>query len=183
MSRRNSRRRGRPGRGPRHDRAAHRPAATREDRAAIAAIYNAALAERASTFESARTPEDIDGWLGKRHPVLVAEEDGRVIAYAATGAYSPRECYAGVADFSIYVAPEARGRDLGRHVMEALLREAESAGFHKLTSRVFATNMRSRALLKRLGFREVGVHEKHAPLDGVWHDVVVVEKLLLANVR
>ncbi|MBZ4334726.1 GNAT family N-acetyltransferase [Corallococcus sp. AS-1-12] len=61
--------------------------------------------------------------------------------------------------------------------------EAEGAGFHKLTSRVFATNVRSRALLKRLGFREVGVHEKHAPLDGVWHDVVVVEKLLLANVR
>ncbi|MBZ4375123.1 hypothetical protein NR800_27315 [Corallococcus interemptor] len=61
--------------------------------------------------------------------------------------------------------------------------EAEGAGFHKLTSRVFATNVLSRALLKRLGFREVGVHEKHAPLDGVWHDVVVVEKLLLANVR
>ncbi|MHA7634908.1 arsinothricin resistance N-acetyltransferase ArsN1 family A [Corallococcus sp. M7] len=159
-------------------------AATREDRAAIAAIYNAALAERASTFETRpRTPEDIDGWLGKRYPVLVAEEAGRVIAYASTGAYSPRECYAGIADFSVYVAPEARGRDVGRHVMEALLREAEAAGFHKLTSRVFATNLRSRALLKRLGFREVGVHEKHAPLDGVWHDIVVVERVLHANVR
>lgn len=158
--------------------------ATREDRAAIAAIYNAAIAERASTFETRpRTPEDIDAWLGKRHPVLVAEEDGRVIAYAATGAYSPRECYAGVADFSIYVAPEARGRNVGQHVLQALLKEAEAAGFHKLTSRVFAANVRSRALLGRLGFREVGVHEKHAPLEGVWHDVVVVEKLLLANVR
>jgi phosphinothricin acetyltransferase len=164
-------------------RPAIRPA-TREDRAAIAAIYNAALAERASTFETRpRTPEDIDAWLGKRHPVLVAEEDGHVIAYASTGAYSPRECYAGIADFSVYVAPEARGRDVGRLVMEALLREAEAAGFYKLTSRVFATNVRSRALLKRLGFREVGVHEKHAPLDGVWHDVVVVERLLTANMR
>ncbi|NOK16675.1 arsinothricin resistance N-acetyltransferase ArsN1 family A [Corallococcus carmarthensis] len=159
-------------------------AATREDRSAIAAIYNAALAERASTFETRpRTPEDIDAWLGKRHPVLVAEENGSVIAYASTSAYSPRECYAGIADFSIYVAPRARGRDVGRHLMEVLLKEAEAAGFHKLTSRVFATNVRSRALLGRLGFREVGVHEKHASLDGVWHDVVVVEKLLLANVR
>jgi L-amino acid N-acyltransferase YncA len=158
--------------------------ATREDREAIAAIYNAALAERASTFETRpRTPEDIDAWLGKRHPVLVAEEAGRVLAYATTGAYSPRECYAGVADFSIYVAPEARGRGVARPLLQALLREAEAAGFHKLTSRVFATNARSRALLKGLGFREVGVHEKHAPLDGVWHDVVVVERLLLANVR
>ncbi|WP_208726743.1 arsinothricin resistance N-acetyltransferase ArsN1 family A [Corallococcus terminator] len=158
--------------------------ATREDREAIAAIYNAALAERASTFETRpRTLEDIDAWLGQRHPVLVAEEASRVIAYASTSPYSPRECYAGIADFSIYVAPEARGRNVGQHVLQALLEAAEAAGFHKLTSRVFATNVRSRALLGRLGFREVGVHEKHAPLDGVWHDIVVVEKLLPTNVR
>jgi phosphinothricin acetyltransferase len=67
--------------------------------------------------------------------------------------------------------------------MRALLKEAEAAGFHKLTSRVFATNTRSLALLASLGFRQVGLHEKHAPLDGVWHDVLVVEKLLPANIR
>ena len=67
--------------------------------------------------------------------------------------------------------------------MLTLLAEAEAAGFHKLTSRVLAINTSSRALLTSLGFREVGLHEKHAPLDGVWHDVVVVERLLPANLR
>jgi L-amino acid N-acyltransferase YncA len=62
--------------------------------------------------------------------------------------------------------------------MRALLEVARSAGFHKLTSRVFATNTTSRAMLAKLGFREVGLHQKHARLDGVWHDIVVVERLL-----
>lgn len=160
-----------------------RPAA-REDRAAIAAIYNAGIAERSATFETRpRTPEDISRWLGGRHPVMVVEEEGRVIAFASSGAYSPRECYAGVADFSIYVAPEARGRGAGRLAIQSLLVAVEAAGFHKLTSRVFATNTRSRVMLASLGFREVGLHEKHAPLDGVWQDIVVVEKLLPANLR
>jgi len=158
--------------------------ATREDCAAIAAIYNAGIAERAFTFETRpRTPEDVAGWLGGRHPVMVVEEAGRVIAFASSSAYSARACYAGVADFSIYVAPDARGRGAGRLAIQSLLRACEAAGFHKLTSRVFALNTRSRAMLASLGFREVGVHEKHAPLDGVWHDIVVVEKLLPSNLR
>jgi len=159
-------------------------AATQEDGAAIAAIYNAGIAERVATFETRpRTPEDIGAWLGGRHPVMVVEDAGHVVAFASSSAYSSRECYAGVADFSIYVAPEARGRGAGRLAIQALLDAAEAAGFHKLTSRVFATNTRSRAMLASLGFREVGLHEKHAPLDGVWHDIVIVEKLLPANLR
>jgi L-amino acid N-acyltransferase YncA len=158
--------------------------ATPTDCAAIAGIYNAGLSERAFTFETRpRSPEDIAPWLGGRHPVVVVEEAGRVIAFASSSAYSPRDCYAGVADFSVYVAPEARGRGGGRLALRALLAEAQASGFHKLTSRVFATNTVSRALLGSLGFREVGVHEKHAPLDGVWHDVVVVERLLPAHLR
>ncbi len=158
--------------------------AVREDCAAITAIYNAGIAERVATFETRpRTPEDISGWLGGRHPVMVVEDSGRVVAFAASSAYSPRACYSGVADFSIYVAPEARGQGAGRLAIQALLEACEAAGFHKLTSRVFATNTRSRAMLARLGSREVGLHEKHAPLDGVWQDIVVVEKLLPSNIR
>jgi L-amino acid N-acyltransferase YncA len=156
--------------------------ATPADREAIARIYNAGISERAYTFETRpRTPEDISTWLGGRYPVVVLEEAGEVVAFASTGAYSPRECYAGVADFSVYVAPEARGRGAGSTAMRALLAAAEAAGFHKLTSRVFATNTTSREMLAKLGFREVGLHEKHARLDGVWHDIVVVERLLARN--
>ena len=156
--------------------------ATLADCETIARIYNAGISERAYTFETQpRRPEDIAGWLGDRFPVVVVEEAERVVAFASTGAYSARACYAGVADFSVYVAPEARGRGAGRTAVRALLAAAEDASFHKLTSRVFATNTTSRAMLAKLGFREVGVHEKHARLDGVWHDIVVMERLLPAN--
>ena len=156
--------------------------ATLADCEAIARIYNAGIAERAYTFETRpRTPEDISKWLGGRYPVVVTEEAGVVVAFASTGAYSPRECYAGVADFSVYVAPEARGRGAGSTAVRALLEAAEAAGFYKLTSRVLAPNGSSREMLAKLGFREVGLHEQHARLEGVWYDVVVVERLLVAN--
>ena len=101
-----------------------------------------------------------------------------MIAFASTSTYRPRECYAGVAEFSVYVAPAARGQGAGRLALQALLSAAEQAGFWKLVSRVFLENPASRALLRGLGFREVGVYEKHGKLDGVWRDVVIVERLL-----
>jgi phosphinothricin acetyltransferase len=79
------------------------------------------------------------------------------------------------------VAREQRGHGLGRLAMQALLAEAEAAGFWKLVSRVFVENAASRALLGSLGFREVGIYEKHGQLDGVWRDVVIVERLIEAN--
>ncbi len=109
------------------------------------------------------------------------EEDEVVISFANASAYSLRECYSGVAEFSVYTAGEARGRGAGRLAMETLMEAAAEAGFWKLVSRVFVENTSSRKLLVSLGFREVGVHEKHARLDGIWRDVVVVERLLSAN--
>ena len=65
--------------------------------------------------------------------------------------------------------------------MEALIEEAEESGLWKLVSRVFVENEPSRELLRSLGFREVGVYEKHARLDGAWKDVIIVERLIDAN--
>ena len=62
--------------------------------------------------------------------------------------------------------------------MEALLRSAEDAGFWKLVSRVFVENLASRRLMARVGFREVGIYRRHSRLDGVWRDVVIVERLI-----
>lgn len=70
----------------------------------------------------------------------------------------------------MYVARERRGHGIGRVAMDALVAAARDAGFWKLVSRVFVENHASRALLKRMGFREVGVYEKHARLHGVWRD-------------
>jgi L-amino acid N-acyltransferase YncA len=112
---------------------------------------------------------------------VVVEEEGEVISFANTTSYSPRACYSGVAEFSVYTASETRSRGAGTLAMRALMQAAEEAGFWKLVARVFVENTPSRKLLFTLGFREVGIHEKHARLDGVWRDVVVVERLLPAN--
>lgn len=156
--------------------------ATPDDTAAMARLYNQGIEDRLATFETRlRSAEDIRAWFDGVHPIVVIEWEGEVIAFASTSSYRPRECYAGIAEFSVYVARAARGRGAGRLAMEALIRAAEQAGFWKLVSRIFVENVASRALVRALGFREVGIYEKHAQLDGVWRDVVIVERLLLAH--
>ena len=157
----------------------HVRAAVPSDAVAIAAIYNDGIDDRIATFETRhRTAEDVKAWLGARFPVVVVEDADEIVAFAATSAYRPRECYAGIAEFSVYVARDRRGRGYGSAAMTSLCDAASRAGFWKLVSRVFVENTASRALLKSVGFREVGVYERHAQLDGVWRDVVIVEKLL-----
>jgi L-amino acid N-acyltransferase YncA len=160
----------------------HSRAASPGDAEAIARIYNEGIEERIATFETRpRAAGEIRDWFEDGHPIVVVEDGGTVISFANTSAYSPRECYSGVAEFSVYTAGESRGSGAGALAMEALIRAAEEIGFWKLTSRVFVENEASRKLLLSLGFREVGVHEKHARLDGLWRDVVVVERLIPAN--
>jgi phosphinothricin acetyltransferase len=162
----------------------HLRLATTEDAAAIASIYNQGIEDRIATFETRlRTPQEIEQWFDGVHPIVVLETDEhQVMAFASTSVYRPRPCYAGIAEFSVYVERAWRGRGAGRQVLEGLLQEVEKSGYWKLVSRVFVENAASRALLRRLGFREVGVYEKHAQLDGVWRDVVIVERLLEAGV-
>ena len=149
------------------------------DADAIARIYNEGIEDRIATFEvRSRTGDDVRAWLAGDNPVLVVEEAGEILAWAAASAYSPRACYAGVAEVSVYVARRARGRGLGRVALDALAARASALGFHKLTGKTFAGNAAGGGLVRAAGFREVGVHERHARLDGEWKDVVVVERLL-----
>lgn len=158
--------------------------ATTLDTTAIATIYNQGIEDRVATFETClRTPQDVEQWFDGRHPVIVLEHEGEIVAFASASTYRPRECYAGIAEFSVYVKREWRGRGIGRRMLEAFLVEVEQAGFWKLVSRVFVENTASRALLRSFDFREVGIYEKHAQLDGVWHDVVIVEKLFPGNMH
>ena len=153
-----------------------------DDAAAIARIYNQGIEDRVATFETQpRTADDVRAWFDGVHPVVVVEEGGEVIAFASTSTYRSRECYSGIAKTSIYVAREARRRGAGRLALEALIRAAEAAGYWKLVSRVFTENTASRELIRSLGFREAGIYEKHGRLDGVWRDVVIVERLIPAN--
>jgi phosphinothricin acetyltransferase len=155
-------------------------AARAVDAADIARIYGQGIAERIATFETKeRTARDIERMLAERegrYPAVVVERDGRVIAWAGASEYRPREVYAGIAEFSVYVDREARGRGAGTAAMRGLIAACEAKGFWKLVSRVFPENTASRRLLASLGFREVGTYERHARLDGQWKDVVIVEK-------
>lgn len=158
------------------------------DAAAIAEIYNQGIRGRGATFETEeRGIEERERWLAAHaphHPCLVASiaEGGeeRVVGWIATSAYRSRDCYRGIAEFSVYVHEDWRGRGVGRALLDALIPAAEAAGLWKLVSRIFPENAGSRALCARAGFREVGIYEKHAQLDGEWKDCVIVERLLPA---
>src|SRR5829696_5067617 len=157
-------------------------AARPEDAAAIAAIWNQGIALRVATFETEpRTEAGIRAWLAARtarHPAVVAERGGTVVAWAAASEYSPRDCYARVAEFSIYAEAAVRGTGAARAALQGLIDACEQAGITKLIGKVFTVNGPSRGLCRKLGFREVGIHQRHARLDGEWRDVVVVERLL-----
>jgi L-amino acid N-acyltransferase YncA len=155
------------------------------DAAAVMEIYNQGIEDRSATFETAaRTLPDIRKRIAEsvEFPLLVAvAADGRIVGWAGLSAYRPRACYAGVAEFSIYVDRAARARGIGRPLLAALIDAARERGVWKLLSRVFPFNAASRALCRSCGFREVGVYEKHAQLEGQWLDVVIVERLIPEN--
>jgi len=155
-------------------------AATIADAAAIAEIYNQGIADRIATFETEpRSATDIAGWFTGQHLVVVAETGVTgPVAFAASFPYSSRPCYRGIGEFSVYVRRDYRGHGAGRTALAALIETATARGMHKLTSRVFPENTASRALLKGLGFEEVGIHRRHGQLDGRWRDCVIVERLL-----
>lgn len=153
--------------------------ATPDDAPAIAAIYNEGIEDRIATFETRpRSADDIRKWFDGVHPIVVVEDDGEVVAFASTSQYRPRECYAGIAETSVYVSRAYRRKGAGRMALEALIHAAQQAGFWKLLSRVFPENVASRGLIRELGFREVGIYEKHGKLGDQWRDVVIVERLI-----
>lgn len=153
--------------------------ATRADAERIAAIYNQGIEDRDATFETApRAAGDVMGWLVDRLPVLVAQDAGAVAGFARVGPYSERGVYEGVGEHAVYVARDARGRGLGRALLDALAEEAARRGYHKLTSRIFAENAASLAAHRAAGFREVGVQRRHGRLEGLWKDCVLVERLI-----
>jgi L-amino acid N-acyltransferase YncA len=161
---------------------AARPA-TPADAERIAQIYNEGIEDRVGTFETRpRSTGDIRAWFDGRHPIVVVEDGDAIVAFASTSSYRTRDCYAGIAEFSVYVARDGRGRGAGAVAMRALIDACKPAGIWKLVSRIFIENAASRRLMASMGFREVGIYEKHATLDGQWRDVVIVERLIPENI-
>jgi phosphinothricin acetyltransferase len=155
-----------------------RPAAP-TDAVAIARIYNEGIEDRVATFETRlRTPADIEARLDSAERILVAERGGAVVGFAGWSPYSDREAYAGVGNYTVYVARGARGARVGSALMREVVAQAEAAGLYKLLSIILATNEASIALAHRHGFTDVGIHRRHGRLDGQWRDALLVERLL-----
>jgi phosphinothricin acetyltransferase len=158
-------------------------AARSGDGAAVAEIYNQGIEERQATFQTRlHAPGELERKLAERDGrLLVAEREGEVVGWAGIAAYDdPAEYYAGVAEVAVYVRRDARGRGVGRALLEAIADEAARHGRHKLTAKIFTTNETSIGLFRRCGWRDVGIHVRHGILDGEWKDVLVMERLLEA---
>ncbi|HEV2417265.1 MAG TPA: arsinothricin resistance N-acetyltransferase ArsN1 family A [Terriglobia bacterium] len=156
-----------------------------DDAKEIARIYNQGVQDRVATFENAYvSPEERYLWLVARpekYPVLVAEVKHTLMGWASLAPYSPRACYGGIAELSIYIDRSLRGHGVGQELMKGMQDTAREKGYYKLVGRIVEANQPGRKLCEVTGWREVGVHKKHAKLVNDWHDLVLVEYLIAEN--
>ena len=141
----------------------------------VAAIYEDGIWTGNATFETG--VPSWESWdAGHSEHRLVAELDGKVAGWAALVPCSDRCCYSGVAEDSVYVASWAQGQGVGRGLLEALIALSESAGIWTLQAGIFPENKASLRLHLGCGFRLVGVSERIGELEGVWRDVLLLER-------
>lgn len=147
-----------------------------DDWPAVRSIYLAGIATGHATFETeAPSWEDWDAShcdFGR----LVARESDRIIGWAMLSPVSRRQVYAGVAEVSVYVASDSRGKGAGRALLEKLICESEQNGIWTLQASVFPENAATIGLHRACGFHEVGRRERIGKLKGTWRDTLLLER-------
>lgn len=156
--------------------------ATIEDVPAITAIYNHAVLTSTVSFDlEPKSAEDREQWLTRRepqHPVLVADDDGRVAGWGALSRFAERPAWNATAEISVYVDEAYRRQGLGRALSLGLLEIAPRLGLHAILARICTENLGSITMVRSLGFAEAGtVHEVGRKFDR-WLDVVTWEYLI-----
>ena len=148
----------------------------KEDYSACAKIYKTGMETGIATFET--NVPDWEQWNAKflAQCRFVAEADHKVVGWSALSPFSSRNVYSGVAEITIYIAPEAQGMGIGKELLQHLVRESEHAGFWTLQAKIFPENTTSIKLHEKCGFRVVGTREKLGMRDGIWYDNVLLER-------
>jgi phosphinothricin acetyltransferase len=149
---------------------------TEDDASRVLAIYEDGIATGHATFET--SAPNWERFAESRLPDhrLVATVADAVVAWAALSPVSDRCAYQGVAEDSIYVDAEARGRGVGRRLLDALVEGAERDGIWTVQTGIFPENVASVRLHHACGFRTVGTRERLARHHGVWRDVLFLER-------
>ena len=142
----------------------------------VRAIYLEGIATGNATFE-----QDAPDWprwdaAHHAHSRLVAVDEDGVAGWAALSPVSARYVYRGVAEVTIYIAERARGRGVGRTLMNALIAASEAAGIWTLQSAIFRENDASIQLHRHAGFRVAGERERIGWLAGEWRTTVLMER-------
>jgi len=147
-----------------------------QDYPAVAAIYQEGIATGNATFATAAPSWSDWDRAHTKSCRLAAEADGKVLGWAALTPVSDRCVYAGVAEVSVYIAEAARGRGIGRQLLEAVIAESEQNNIWTLEARIFPENTASLKLHENCGFKPVGRREKLGKMNELWRDVLLLER-------
>ncbi len=159
-------------------------ASTEDDAAALAAIYGHHVLHGFGTFEE--VPPSVEDMAGRRRaiverglPYLVAEEAGAVLGFAYAGPFRPRAAYRYTVEDSVYIAPDAMGRGVGRAVLSEVLKACEAFGMRQVVAVIGDSgNAGSIGLHTALGFEPAGVGRGFGWKHGRWVDIVWMQKAL-----
>jgi phosphinothricin acetyltransferase len=149
---------------------------TREHWPKVREIYLAGIASGDATFETAAPAWEEWDAAHLKFARLIVSGNGEVKGWAALSRISARKAYAGVAEVSVYVASDCRGKGYGKALLEALIAESENNAIWTLQAGIFPENVASIALHRAAGFREVGRRDRIAKLNGVWRTTVLMER-------
>jgi len=145
-------------------------------------IRNQGIVDRVATLDAEpHSQQETLLWFSKhgpRHPVLVAEVEGSIIGWVSLNAFNPRQAYQYVADLSVYIARQQRGKGIGTRLLQTITALGQELEYHKIVLSAFPFNTAGIRLYERHGFTTVGIYKEMGRLDGRWVDTIIMEKLL-----
>ena len=153
--------------------------ATSADLGQITEIYNNAIQKTTATFDTElKTLEEQESWFANHdasHPILIAEQDGLIVAWASLSQWSDRCAYSATAEISLYVKEEYRGKGIGKQLMKAIIQEGKIVGLHTVMARIAGSNKISADLCKSFGFQYIGTMREVGKKFGKLLDVHLMQ--------